>query len=304
MKKMWAPVLVFIAAMLWATDGPFRAKVAADLPSFFIVFVEHFFSLLVLTPFLFTALPKLKTLNAKGWISLIIIGVGSSALALIFFTESFKLLNPSAAIILQKLQPLIAIFLAYVILKERPQKSFWGFAVIGMIGAYLISFPELTPQVFEGETWNLHFLGVLFAIGAAIFWAAGTVFGRIALSSFSWKETTGLRFLIAFIFLGLWNLKDGNLALIPTLSGATWGYLFIMSMVSGAVGLLLYYRGLKDTKASVATIAELGFVAAALLVNYIFLDAVLLPMQNLGMLILLFSVLMLARKQDVVEKQA
>ncbi|HYC34403.1 MAG TPA: DMT family transporter [Candidatus Paceibacterota bacterium] len=302
MKKMWAPVLVFIAAMLWATDGPFRAKVAADLPSFFIVLVEHFFSLLILSPFLIKTFPKLKNLSPKGWLSLIIIGVGSSALALIFFTESFKLLNPSAAIILQKLQPLFAIFLAYTILKERPHKHFWIFAIVGMIGAYLISFPTLTPQVFEGETWNLHFLGVLFAVGAALLWAAGTVFGRIALSEFSWKETTSLRFFVAFIFLALWNLKDGAFSLIPTLSAATWGYLFLMSMVSGALGLLLYYRGLRDTKASVATIAELGFVAAALLVNYIFLDAILLPMQNLGMLILLFSVLMLAKRQDVVEK--
>lgn len=286
-KKFWAPILVFISAMLWATDAPFRTKVSADLPSIFIVLIEHLFSLLILIPFLIPALPKLRTLNKRGWLSLLVIGVGSSALALIFFTEAFRLLNPSAAIILQKLQPFIAIVLAYGLLKEHPKKTFWIYALVAIAGAYLISFPSLVPQVYTGETWNLHFLGVLCALGAAVLWAAGTVFGRIALHDFNFKETTALRFLIAFIFLLGWNINSGSLGLVTTLSGINWIYLFIMSMVSGAFGLLLYYRGLRDTPASVATIAELGFVAAALLINFIFLDVSLTKVQILGLTVLL-----------------
>ncbi len=62
-------------------------------------------------------------------------------------------------------------------------------------------------------------------------------------------------------------------------------------MASGVVSLFIYYRGLKDTKASVATLAELGFPMAAVLVNWIFITgSQLFWPQLLGMVVLLFAV--------------
>lgn len=297
-SKFWSPILVFLAAMLWATDAPLRLHVTEELPSFLIVFIEHAFSLIVLLPILIGAIPELKTLSFKAWVSLFVIGVGSSALALIFFTEAFHYMNPSAAIILQKLQPFIAVTLAYFFLKEKFTKSFWSLSFVAIFGAYLISFPNLVPKVFDGEVWNPEFIGILLAIGAALLWAAGTIFGRITLKELEWKHVTALRFFIGFIFLGIWNTVNGDILRITDISGESFIYLFTMSMVSGAVGLLIYYRGLRDTSASIATISELGFVVAAVLVNFLFIDAILLPAQIIGMLIVLLAVVGLAKKQE------
>lgn len=297
-KKLFAPFLVFVAAMLWATDAPLRVNVTKDLPSTFIVFIEHAFSLIILIPFLIKAISKLKTQTFKTWLVLIGIGAGSSALALILFTESFHYLNPSAAILLQKLQPFIAIILAHLFLKEKYGKWFWYLASLAVLGGYLISFPSLVPKVFAGEVWDPKFIGILLAAGAALLWALGTILGRVALKNFTWQEVTALRFLFGFIFLAIWNTLDGTLTTVGDVTRLDWLYLLIMSLVSGAVGLLLYYRGLQDTKASIATIAELGFVVSAVLVNFIFIDAKLLPLQIVGMIIVLIAVLSLAKRQE------
>ena len=115
----WGPLLIFIAAMLWATDAPFRYHLTRTLDSSFIVLIEHAINVLLILPFIFAGWREIKSLKWKQWISVLVIGVGASAVASILFTKTFSYVNPSVAIVLQKLQPLIAISLAAVFLKEH-----------------------------------------------------------------------------------------------------------------------------------------------------------------------------------------
>jgi uncharacterized membrane protein len=97
------------------------------------------------------------------------------------------------------------------------------------------------------------------------------------------------------LFLIIWNFCSGSISQITTLSSKDWLFLVIVALASGVISLFIYYKGLNHSKASIATIAELGFVPAAVLVNYFFLDAALVPMQIVGMAILLFAVLRLGK---------
>ena len=58
---------------------------------------------------------------------------------------------------------------------------------------------------------------------------------------------------------------------------------------------MIYYRGLQHTKASVATLAELGFPFLAVIVNAAALGLFLKPMQVVGMALLLLAVWGLTR---------
>ncbi len=292
--KTYAPLLVFLAAMLWATDAPFRVHLTKDLSSNFIVMIEHFVNLIFVIPLLFMNWKELKLLKGREWLAVVAIGVGGSALASIAFTQSFHYVNPSVAIVLQKLQPFIAIGLAATLLKEKMPKRFWLWALIAILGAYVISFPHFTPQMYQGETWNPNILGVLCALAAALLWGASTVFGKYVLNKVSFKAMTGLRFATGFLFLFVLNLSTGSFSQIKIATSKDWLFLVIVSLVSGALSLLVYYRGLQFTKASIATLAELGFVFASLVINAIFLDAHLVWMQFVGIGILLFAVLKLA----------
>ncbi|MES2223400.1 MAG: DMT family transporter [Patescibacteria group bacterium] len=293
--KKYSPLLVFLAAMLWATDAPFRVYLTKDLSSNFIVLVEHFINLIFVLPLLFVSQESIKKLSKRDWLFVLIIGVGGSALASIAFTQAFHYVNPSVAILLQKLQPFIAILLAGVILKEKMPKKFWAWAFVAVLGAYVISFPSLIPRLYDGEVFNPNAIGVLYALLAALLWGASTVFGKYVLNTVTFEAMTALRFAVAFIFLLGLNFSTGELGEIQLLSTTDILYLIIIGIVSGAMSLLLYYRGLQYTKASIATLAELGFVFASLLINIIFLNTQLLLMQVVGIILLLLAVLSLVR---------
>ncbi len=303
--KKFAPYLIFIAAMLWATDTPFRAHLTQGLSSNFIVLVEHFFDCLIAVPLIIMNWSAIKTLTAKQWVAVIIIAVGGSALASIAFTQAFHYVNPSVAILLQKLQPLIAISLAAAILKEHTGKYFWLWACFALLGAYIISFPNFRPEVFPGEKLNPNVIGVSLALTAAVLWGASTVLGKYVLNKSDFKVMTSLRFGLAFVFLLILNFSEHSIPPLKTITGIDWLFLFIIAITSGVVSLFIYYKGLKNTKASVATLAELGFPMAAVVVNWISfklhwisIDTSLMPMQLIGIALLLFAVYKLADVND------
>ena len=300
LKKI-GPYLVFLAAMLWASDAPFRVHLTENLPSNFIVFVEHLISFVILLPLLFISFKELKGLNLKHWLSILFIGICGSALALVAFTASFSYMNPSVVILLQKLQPLIAIALAVALLKETLGKRFWLWTIVAIGGAYLISFPDLLPRFYEGESFNPHIIGVSLALLAALLWAASTVLGRYVLDKISFRAMTSVRFLVATLFLLVWNASSGSLSTFAVLGAKDWLFLAIISITSGAVAMYIYYRGLSHSKASIATIAELGFPVAAVIVNYFFPHAALNWVQLLGMTVLIYSVFQLGKVNEEID---
>ncbi len=297
MNKLRAvgPYLIFIAAMLWATDAPFRLHLTKELSSNFIVLAEHLIDVIIVLPLLFTSWSEFKKLNLRQWLAVLVIAIGGSALASIAFTQAFHYVNPSVAILLQKLQPLVVVGLAVSLLQERLRSCFWIWAIVGLTGAYIISFPHLVPQVYQGEQFNPNFIGVGYALIAVVLWGASTVFGKYALSTISFKAMTTLRFVLAFIFLIILNAVQHTIPKLSTISGKDWLYIAATAITSGVVSLFIYYRGLQFTTASIATMAELGFPLAAVVINWIFLKEALLPMQLVGMAVLLLAVFQLSR---------
>jgi drug/metabolite transporter (DMT)-like permease len=294
MKKL-SPYLIFLAAVLWATDAPFRMHLTKELSSNFIVLAEHVVDVLIVLPLLIHSFSQLKKITIKEWLAIVFIAVCGSALASISFTQAFHYVNPSVAILLQKLQPFIAISLAAGVLKEKLTARYWEWAISAIVGAYLISFPNLRPELFPGEQFNPNVIGVGFAVLAAFLWGASTVFGKYVLLNTDFKLMTSLRFVLALLFLLVLNISTHS---IPTLSEVTvrdWLYIIIIAVASGVVALFIYYKGLEHTKASVATIAELGFPMAAVIINWIFLSATLVPLQLVGMAVLIFAIYRLTR---------
>lgn len=306
----WGPALIFLAAMLWATDAPFRYHLTRGLDASFIVLAEHTVNVFLILPFIVRGWGEIKQFNWKQWAAILVIGIGASAVASILFTEAFSYVNPSVAIVLQKLQPLIAISLAALFLRERLTKRFWLWAIPALVGAYVISFPNLRPELYAGEQWNPNAVGMLLALGAAALWGLGTVLGRYILRSASDHESlpskggdipvsfqtiTALRFLVAFLFLIALNLRGGTFETITALTGRDVLFLVIVAVASGFTSLMIYYKALRHTKASVATLAELGFPFLAVIVNAAALGLFLRPIQVVGMVLLLFAVWGLTR---------
>ncbi len=291
MAYKYAPWFIVAAALLWAVDAPFRKFLTEDLSSSAIVLGEHIIIFFFVLPFLVRGWHELKRLGIREWGAVVFIGAGGSALATVFFTQSFRYINPSVAILLQKLQPFIAILLAVWVLKESLPKRFYWWAAAAIAGAYVVSFPQIVPGSLEGEA-----TGVAFALLAAFFWGGSTVMGRFVLSRLSWPMMTAVRFITALLFLLILSLWQGTIYELGSITVRDGIYLFIIALIVGFAALALYYRGLKETRASVATIGELLFPFAAVVVNWIVLDAVLAWQQIAGGIVLLWA---MARVVDI-----
>ena len=222
-------------------------------------------------------------IRRRAWLAVIGVGWGGSALATLAFTFAFKYGNPDVVILLQKTQPLWALGIAALTLGERPRTRLLPVALVALAGTYLLSFGALGPaSAFAGAEGK----AALLALVAAALWGSATVFGRSALAHMEPDVLTGLRFACALPLLGVIAATQGALAPPATTTATDWVRLVLLAVISGLVGMMLYYRGLRRTPASIATFAELAFPASALVINYVVLGATVSAVQLLGFAIL------------------
>jgi len=266
----YAVVFVAIAATLWASDAYFRNQLVQHLSATQIVVAEDALVTLFLLPVLIRSRHELKLLGARGWTAVGIIAAGAQALATILFTASFSIAAQhqlfAETFVLQQTQPLIAIMLAWIVLGERRRPWFWPAAAVAIVAVYMVVFASdpLSP-VSALQNGRLE-VGLL-ALGAAVLWASGTVLGRFALGSISFWSMTALRFTLALPVLVIIVLVQSGLGgfghyrvsdFVPNL--------LAIALVPGLLALLLYYRALSKTPASMATIAEMAYPVAATLI--------------------------------------
>ena len=274
---------VAVAAGLWGTDALLRRPLAQSTEAATIVLGEHVILVLVLLPVVVVALPALWRAGPRYVAAGVVVGAGSSALATILFTEAFVQGDPVTPVVLQKVQPLIAVSLAAAILGERPRARFGLFLLGGLVGTWLMAFPSPFDVSLHGRT------PALYALAAAALWALGTVLGRFLSRRLTFQHVTAVRF--AF---GL----PAALAAVLVLGApvrASWHdtfFIAILALVTGLVAVLLYYYGLRRTTASVASVAELTFPIVAIAVGYLAFDATLTGSQLAG--VVLTSLVVLA----------
>ncbi len=259
-------ILVAAAAVMWASDAYFRNQLVKHLTASQIVVIEDALVSLFLLAFLIRGWKEARRLNLGGWLAVLIIAVGPQAVATVLFTKSFSYGIYAETFVLQQIQPLIAITLAWLILGERRRSWFWPTAALALVGVYMVVFAQDLTAPFSALQRGRVEAG-LFALGAAALWASGTVLGRVALSRVSFQTMTALRFTLALPVLILFVLvQDGPGGFthyrvddfVPNFLG--------IALIPGFLALLLYYRGLASTPASLATIAEMAFPVAATLI--------------------------------------
>src|SRR5258708_27400760 len=268
----YAVVFVAVAATLWATDAYFRNQLVQHLSATQIVVAEDGLVTLFLLPVLFRSRGELRKLGRRGWRAVGVIAAGAQALATILFTASFSVAAQhqlfAETVVLQQTQPLIAILLAWAVLGERRRPWFWPAAAVAIVAVYMVVFASdpLSP-VAALKNGRLE-VGLL-ALGAAVLWASGTVFGRFALGSISFWSMTSLRFTLALPVLIVIVLVQSGLVGFGhyRLSDFVPNLLYI-AVVPGLLSLLLYYRALSKTPASRATIAEMAYPVAFTLIAW------------------------------------
>jgi drug/metabolite transporter (DMT)-like permease len=250
-------VLVAIAAAMWGTDPIIRKTMSFTTSATTIVFGEHVFLAALTLPFL---LPALRAVFRAGWsyvAAAAVVGAGASAVATILFTDALighsDFITP---VVIQKVQPLVAVAGAAILLGERPRARFVWFFLPALAGFWLVNQAHPLDPSAKGA------VVIAEATGAAVLWALGTVLGRYLSRRLEFQHIVTLRFFfglvasaIALPVMGASAYSNGHDTLL----------ILYLALATGLVALALYYYGLQKTPAVLSSLAELTYPAVAVI---------------------------------------
>lgn len=298
LKNYTGPVLIIIAAFLWAFDSLIRQHLYS-LPPITIIFFEHLIGLLILFPFAYKYIFTAR-LSKREWWLVVLVSVLSGLLGTLWFTTALVkvgFITISVVFLLQKLQPIFAIATARIFLNERLDGRYIKWALLAILSAYFVTFPNGYVNLATGGGTVV---AALYALGAAFAWGSSTTFSKMLLGKVDFKVSTFYRFLItvavALPFLFLFGNGGGTSLAIPNLS--QFGFLALIALSTGMVALLIYYKGLARTPVHISTILELTFPFIAIFLDMTINGTVLSVSQWVSAFVLVFGIYQIARLRE------
>ncbi|HYD35094.1 MAG TPA: DMT family transporter [Vitreimonas sp.] len=302
--KFQGPVLIVIAAILWALDGVVRRSLFT-LPPITIVFLEHLIGTALLLPLI------AKEFLAQKFTSRIIglaiaVSLLSSLLGTLWFTTALAKVNFisfSVVFLLQKLQPIFVILSATLLLKEKITPKYLQWAALAFVAAYFVTFKN---GYVSFATGNQTVIAAGYALAAAAAWGIGTTLSKLLMREVSSNVATGLRFIGATIFGLLGVMVMGQSGSLSMVEPSQWARLVFIALSTGMVALWIYYRGLQKTEAKIATLLELVFPLLAVFIDAVIYKSFLAPSQYLAAVVLMFALYQIAllQKPEKVASQA
>jgi len=301
MKKYLPALAVISAAILWSFDGILRQNLYT-LPSFLIVALEHLIGAIIFLPLLLKGWKEVSDLHQRGWISVLWISVCGGILGTFFYTKALSYVNfidLSVVVLLQKFQPIFAIALAAIILKEKITKRFLVLAVTAIVGGYFVTFGDQPLNEWSDKT----IIAALLSLLAAFSWGSSTVLGKHALNRLSFKTVTSLRLTVTAAIMFFILISTGEVEAISQVSIENWKYIFIIVLTTGSIALFIYYYGLNHLPASHVTLYELFWPLSAVAMDWYIYGRVMSVVQLLGAAMLLGSILLLSSKNKLESNQ-
>ena len=301
MKKYLPALAVISAAILWSFDGILRQNLYT-LPSFLIVALEHLIGAIIFLPLLLKGWKEVSDLHQRGWLSVLWISVCGGILGTFFYTKALSYVNfidLSVVVLLQKFQPIFAIALAAIILKEKITKRFLVLAVTAIVGGYFVTFGDQPLNEWSDKT----IIAALLSLLAAFSWGSSTVLGKHALKRLSFKTVTSLRLTVTAAIMFFILISTGGVETISQVSLENWKYIFIIVLTTGSIALFIYYYGLNHLPASHVTLYELFWPLSAVAMDWYIYGRVMSVVQLLVATMLLGSILLLSSKNKLESNQ-
>jgi drug/metabolite transporter (DMT)-like permease len=306
-SRSYGPWLVGLGAALWGTESAWRIPLNELFDADVIVFWEHVFILLMFLPLLLSSLGELRKIDMSTWGYLLFSGFAGSAVGTIFFTLALKHGNPTVVNVILNIQPVISTLGAFLLFGDRLGPRFFLYATIAVLAGIFLSveFPALIAVSFERAGLSI---GSGYALICALFWGGSTVAGRGVMMGMPLRLASSMRIVIGLICMTLILLVYGKLhgatlwpAAAQTHAVKAIGLLLLLASISGGIPLLIYFEGLRLTRASTAGYFEMMQTLAAVCITWGFFHASLRPHQIVAGLVLMAAVVMVQRVQATVE---
>lgn len=292
--RIGGAIAVALSAMLWGVDGILLTPQLYNLNTAFVVFVIHLFPFLLMNLFFFREYRHLKTMSRSDLLYFFLIALFGGALGTLGIVKSLFLLHfnsLSVVVLLQKLQPVFAVILARIILKERIKKHFALWASIALIGGYFLTFGWSLPDFSTEGIVTLY--AALLSLLAAFSFGSSTVFSKKILGNYSFVSSSFFRYGFTTLIMLVIVLFTGHLGDFPQVTPRNWLFIALIGLTTGSGAIFLYYYGLRNVKASLSTFLELMYPITAVVLDYFVNKTTYSPVQWVAAFVMLFAIIML-----------
>lgn len=288
-------IAISISAIMWGFDGVVLTPRLYNLDVLYVVFILHFIPFMLMNIFMFNQYKYLRTFVRQDYILFLLVAffggaLGTYSIVKALFLVDFQQL--SVVVLLQKLQPIFAIVLAGILLKEKIKKNFVVWASIAIVSSYFLTFGFNLPN-YSNNTNTIY--AAMYALLAALSFGSSTVFSKKILLNHNFITATFYRYGFTSLILLILVLVTGRLAELQQTTPENWLFFIIISLTTGSGAIFIYYYGLRRVKAIVATISELLFPISAILFDYFINDSVLSPIQLISATIMVFAIIKLSK---------
>ncbi len=286
---------ISVAATMWGLDGVVLTPRLYNLDVGYVVFILHALPFLIMQAFLFSQWKYLKRFTVRDYLVFLLIAlfggaIGTMAIVKALFLVNFKEL--SIVVLLQKLQPVFAISLAAILLKEKLSKYFLLWASIAIMGGYFLTFGFKLPNFSTGSNTAV---AAIYALIAAFSFGSSTVFSKIILNRYDFKTATFYRYGFTSFLMLIFVFLTGRHFQFMLTTPLNWTIFFIIAFTTGSGAIFLYYHGLKNVKAILSIMFELFFPISTIFFDYVFNGHKLTLVQWLSAIVMVFAIINLNR---------
>lgn len=286
-------IAVSISAILWGFDGIVLTPSLYNLREnvSFVVFMLHVIPFVLMNTFLFKQYRFIKILSKGDYGILILIALFGGAIGTLSIVKALFLLNfqkLTIVVLLQKLQPVFAIALAAIFLKEKLGKYYLLWASIAVIASYFLTFGQNAPNLGTGDKTVE---AALLALLAAFSFGSSTVLSKKILHKYSFHTATFYRYGFTIIIMLVIILFTGAFNQFNQVTPLNWMIFIIIAVTTGSGAIFLYYYGLKKVRAIIATICELFFPLSAIILDYVFNNQKLSFIQWISAAIMIYAII-------------
>lgn len=292
--KVRGALAVAFSAMLWGVDGILLTPQLYNLNTAFVVFLLHLFPFALMNVFFFREYRLLKTMTRSDFIYFMLVALFGGALGTLAIVKSLFLLNfnnLSVIVLLQKLQPVFAILLARIILKERIKKGFALWALMALVAGYFMTFGWNLPDFSTNGIVTVY--AALLSLLAAFSFGSSTVFSKKILGNYSFVSSTFFRYGFTTLIMLAIVLASGHIGDFALVTPHNWLFVALIGLTTGSGAIFLYYYGLRNVKASISTFLELLYPITAVVLDYFVNHTKYSLVQWIAASVMLFSIVML-----------
>ncbi|GAB3486950.1 DMT family transporter [Marinomonas epiphytica] len=273
-----------LAMMMSGTIGYF--VISSEQPLYNVVFFRCVIGALVLGGYAYFSGVVRREFFRFGVLSLIILGGMTLVLNWILLFASFQFIAFSIATVAYNMQPLFLVLVSAFISREAPSRSMLFWLAVAFVGLFCIVELDVNEIVglLSGDASSSAFIGLLLALGAALFYTAATLLAKRV------SQVPSTFVALVQMIIGIFMLMPlVDLSNLPT-SARQWTDILVLGVILTGFMYIIMYDSFQKLPTQLIAILSFIYPVTALIVDYMAFSTQISLWQGVGVLLILLAV--------------